>query len=154
MAFRLRKDARLWFKDLQDSKDFTLEFDAFYFCLMAGLAMGRKEDIPTSDTAELTDTFPERYRERSRILVALFLATELKTLGVDMSNKKEVHNQVSQLIQPNSQNHLSDVGMKEFNRYAHGGYMVLREWFDDRPRVLHTFLRGFKERMDEVSSGQ
>jgi hypothetical protein len=38
--------------------------------------------------------------------------------------------------------------MREFSKYAHGGFEVLSEWFDDRPRSLETFLRAFKRKVD------
>jgi hypothetical protein len=42
---------------------------------------------------------------------------------------------------------LSDEGVREFNKYSHGGYEVLLDWFDDRPRALETFLRAFHRKV-------
>jgi len=149
-SFRIREDAREWFSDISNIKDrgFATDFDAFYFCFMAGIATQSKKDASASETAEFIDHFPGRHRARGRLLVALFLNTELRMLGVDMNEKKYVHTAISRLIQPDSQNYLSDEGMKEFNKYAHGGYDVLLEWFDDRPRSLEVFLRMFKKKLD------
>lgn len=36
--------------------------------------------------------------------------------------------------------YLSGEGVREFNKYAHGGHEVLLEWFEYRPRSLETFL--------------
>lgn len=153
MAFRLRKDAKAWFKELYDSKEFNIDFDAFYFCFMAATVVGRKsQDVPTSETNDLVDYFPKPYGDRSRVIVATLLTTELKSLGVDMTNKTEVHKAISELIHPTSPSHLSEVGVKEFNKYAYAGFDVLQEWFDDRPRTLHVFLRSFYEKLSEVSA--
>ena len=69
-----------------------------------------------------------------------------------MAEKKSVHAAISHLVQPEAANHLSDDGVREFNKYAHGGYEVLLEWFDDRPRSLESFLRTFKLKIDAVSN--
>jgi hypothetical protein len=147
--FRIRDDARTWFKDLFDRKEFKIGFDPFYFCFIAGIAAKRKLSLPQDDTPELVDYFPEHYNgTRAQTLVALFLARELEQLGVRMDEKRAVHAAIANLICYGSPNHLSDEGVKEFNRYAHGGFDVLLEWFDDRPRSLETFVRAFKRHID------
>lgn len=147
--FRVRNDAKTWFKDLLE-KSFKLDFDVFYFCFMAGIAAGpeRKQSASLDDTAELVDNFPDKYKPRGKLLVALFLTRELQALGVAMTEKKAVHTVVARLVSPDSPNYLSDEGMREFNKYAHGGYEVLRDWFEDRPRTLDSFLRTFKRNLD------
>jgi len=85
---------------------------------------------------------------RAQTLVALFLTKELEQLGVKMEEKRSVHSAIARLVSPESPSHLSDEGMREFNKYAHGEYDVLSERFDDRPRSLETFLRGFKRTID------
>jgi hypothetical protein len=150
--FRIRKDARRWFRDLRDvEKTFKVDFDAYYFCFMAGVAMRRKRSLPLDDTAELVTNFPDKYnQERGKLMVALFLTRELDYLGVSMGEKKSVHAAIAKLVNPESPNHLSDDGVREFNMYAHAGYEVLLDWFDDRPRTLDTFVRVFKQKLDEA----
>ncbi|MDP2398359.1 MAG: hypothetical protein Q8M53_08405 [Burkholderiales bacterium] len=150
MPFRIREDARKWFKDLRED-GFSTDFDSFYFCFIAGISKSQKRDVPISETGELVDYYPDRYRDRGRLLVSLFLASELRALGVGMTEKKIVHSEISRLVKPDSPSYLSDDGMKEFNKYAFGGFDILIEWFDDRPRNLETFLSGFKSRLDEVA---
>jgi|SRR6185369_10126909 len=151
MPFRLREDARTWFKPLREQRGgFAMDFDSYYFCFIAGIATKQKKEIPQADTAELVDHFPDKYRDRARHMVSLFLARELEILGVSISEKKTVHAQISKLIQPDSTSHLSADGMHEFNRYADGGFEAVATWFEDRPRRLETFLRGFKLKLDET----
>ena len=143
--FRLRKDARDWFKELYNDRSFKIGFDAFYFCFIAGICAKSKEDVTQDKTEELVAYFPEKYSSRGNLLVALFLTRELEEFGVKMDNKEEVHTRVSQLVSSNMPNHLSDDGVREFNKYAHAGFEVLLDWFADKPRTLETFLRGFKK---------
>ncbi|MXW05566.1 MAG: hypothetical protein F4Z81_10915 [Gemmatimonadetes bacterium] len=154
--FRLHRDAQDWFfKDLYSSKSFKIGFDAFYFCFIAGISIDRKEYCPQSETEELVDYFPEKYAGRGNLLISLFLTRELEKLGVTMSDKKEVHSTIAHLVSLDARNHLSTEGVHEFNKYAHAGFEMLREWFnEDRPRSLETFLRTFKLKVDKVLEGR
>jgi hypothetical protein len=148
--FRILKDARPWFKDLYSKEEgLVIDFEVYYFCLMAGLASGKKRsDLTTTETTELVQHFPGRYKERGKIIVSLFLARYLAGLGVTLTDKKTAHNQISKLISPTSPNYLSDDGMKELNKYAAAGYDEIIGWFEDRPRTLESFLRTFALKID------
>lgn len=148
--FRILKESRIWFRDLYTKEGgFLIDFEAYYFCLMAGLASGRKRsDLSTTESSELVAHFPGRYRDRSKVIVSLFLARYLSSLGVDLTDKKTAHNQISKLVSPTSPNLLSDEGMKELNKYAAGGYDEIISWFEDRPRTLESFLRTFAMKLD------
>lgn len=148
--FRLLKDARTWFKSLT-TKDggFGIDFEIYYFCLMAGLASGKKRvELSTTETAELVQHFPGRYKEKGKVIVGLFLARYLSSLGVDLKDKKQAHLQISKLISPTSPNYLSDEGMKELNKYAAGGYDEIIDWFEDSPKTLESFLRTFASKIN------
>ena len=148
--FRILKDAKAWFKDVYSKEEgFTIDFDAYYFCLMAGLGTGQKRlDLSTSDTNELVQHFPGNYKDKSKIIVSVFLARHLSSLGVTLTDKKIAHNEISKLISPNSPNHLSEDGMKEMNKYAAAGYDQIITWFEERPRTLEAFLRVYSIKLE------
>jgi hypothetical protein len=148
MPFRLLKDARPWFKGIE--KELTLDFDMYYFCVMAGLAAGRKRFSQGEEATDLAQDFPGEYRPRGRVIVALLLAKELRALGINFKERTTLHREISKLIDPLSSAHLSSAGMEEMNRYSYGGFDVLTEWFDDRPRHLETFLPQFKKYLTSV----
>jgi len=150
MDFAIRKEARDWFKDIRG--DLDLDFDVFYFCFIAGVASKRKKDVPASETAGLVDYFPGDYKGRGRLLVSLFLSRELQFLGIAMDEKRTVHSAIAKLVDPETPNHLSDDGVREFNKYCHGGYEVLLEWFEYRPQSLETFLRVFSRKINDTLS--
>jgi hypothetical protein len=150
MPFRIPRSALDdFFKSIRSEVD--LEFDLYYFCFIAGIATDTKESIP--DSMDVVDYFPGEYRHRGKLLIALFLSRELKQLGVTMDEKTHVYSEISRLVNPESQNFLSDDGLREFNRYAQGGFIKLKEWFEGRPQSLETFLRRFKIKLDEVLAG-
>lgn len=150
LPFRLSKDAKHWFKLLFDQGGFKIGFDAFYFCFISGVVAKRKQSVTGDETEELVRYFPEPYSSRGRLLVGLFLKSELETLGVAMEEREGVYSVINKLMSPDSPNFLSATGVREFNNYAHGGYEQLNEWFDDRPRSLETFLPKFKAKIDET----
>ena len=146
MPFRLSKDAREWFRDLEDG--FDIDFDIYYLCLMAGLSTGKKESVPTTQAPELVDYFPADYQSKRRVIVALFLSKELEALGISMSERDQVYGQIAKLVDPLTPSGLSDVGMREMNRYSYGGFDVLaNEWFEERPRIMEVFLPIFKKNL-------
>lgn len=147
MPFRLRRDARNWFRDIEP--EFDLDFDMYYLCLIAGLGKCRKEDVVLAETTELLDEFPVLYRSRGRLIVSLFLSRELKELGIKLSERLALHTEIQKLVDPLSASHLTETGMKELNRYSFGGFDVLsQDWFDDRPRSIETFLPRYKRKLD------
>jgi len=148
--FRLRGEARDFFKSIRPQLE--LDFDVYYFCLQAGLAVRRKADEPEHAT-DLVDYFPGDYKRNSRLIVALFLSRELHELGVSMTERTSVHKAIRGFIDPLSPSHLSDAGTKQLNRYAYGGYDVLNEWFDERPRHLETFLPLYHNKLEQAFAG-
>ena len=149
MPFRLREDARKWFSDIRPK--FELDFDTYYFCLMAGLATSRKEAISAGETTDLVDNLPGRYRSRKGVIISLFLSKELEIMGVSMSEKSQVRAEIARLIDPQEPSGLSTTGMNEINCYSYGGYDVLaNEWFDDRPRTIEVFLPMYKIKLDQA----
>jgi len=144
MPFRLRRDTRKWFQDI--SKDFELDFDMYYLCLVAGLAAGgRRSEVKASDTTELVDTFPGSYREKGRTIIALFLATEIERVGISKDDREAVHKQIRDLVDPRTPSQLSEIGMRQMNQVSYGGFDALTEEFDDRPRSLESFLVNFQK---------
>jgi hypothetical protein len=143
MPFRLRRDARKWFQDI--SSEFEVDFDMYYLCLIAGLSHGgRRTEIKTQDTTELVDSFPGSYKEKSRVIIALFLATEIERMGISENDREAVHKQIRDLVDPRTPSQLSEAGMKLMNQVSYGGFDVLTEEYDDRPRSLESFLVSFE----------
>ena len=68
--------------------------------------------------------------------------------------REAVHRSIAKLVRHDAANHLTADGVGEFNQYAHGGFDVLLDWFNDRPRSLETFERQFKRKLDaQLASG-
>jgi hypothetical protein len=150
MSFRIKNEAKDWFKHIKDNMEFA--FDYYYLCLMVGLASKQKkdQDIPESDTAELTQDFPGDYRLRGRLIIALFIKTDLELMGINLAEKVALNEYFHKLVDPHSSSGLSNEGERLINRYANRGFEILTEWFDDKPRNLEIFLPMYKRKLDSV----
>lgn len=148
--FRLpREKTDSFFVDIKNS--FSLDFDVYYFCLIAGLAKGRKETLPISETKDLINRFPQEYRSESRIIISLFLKKELEKMGVNLEDRKQVHDTIRKYVDYNTPSNLSEEAQREINRYVNGGIEVLKEYFGDRPRTIEAFLIRFSKMIDEIN---
>lgn len=151
MPFKLRREAKDWFKDLE--KDLDRDWDMYYFCLLAGLAVEKKADGTNDEqTLNMYDRFPTEYKDKSDLLLGLFTSVELKATGIDENNKKQTHEAISSLIEPRSLTGLSPNGLNLMNRYADFGFDILRDWFEERPRTLEAFLPKFKNKIENASN--
>jgi hypothetical protein len=153
MGFRLRKDARNWFKGLDAVTNSGAKyFEYYYFCLCAGLISGNKSETTTTDSDLIVNHYPGEYRQRGRILNAWLISKELESLGIDVSERTGVHEAIHQLVDPLSPTNLSDHGMQQMNRYAAGGFEVLSENILEPPRVASRFLIEFQQLIHEVET--
>src|SRR5262245_33582842 len=86
------------------------------------------------ETQELPDYFPGEYASRGRVIVALFLRRELDRRGIDLTERKALHKQISELVNFSMGSGLSEEGMRQMNAYAHGGFEKLAELFGEENR--------------------
>ena len=85
----------------------------------------------------------ERTKKNDRVL-----SKELALLGVEMTERRAVHDSIAKLVDPLSPSHLSDEGLRELNRFSYGGFEVLsQKWFEDRPREVESFLPFFSRNL-------
>lgn len=143
--FRLRKDARAWFRGLESSMDSgaTL-FEFYYFCVAIGLTYLKKADVTNDESDELVNYFPGEFKVRGRLLTGWLIATELENMGISLTERTQVHQLISTLVDPQSPSFLNDTGVKAMNRYASGGFEILTENVSEPPRDLTAFLRQFR----------
>ena len=145
MGFELRQDANRWFKAFdKDIKQKTIIlFDLYYFCLIPGfIAKHRNIEIHSNDVDEIFRDFPGVFRSQGELLVGLLINTELSRMGIDLQERQSVYSTISELV-ITSPPYLSNEGIKRMNQYAHGGFDILCENMDERPRSLETFIRKY-----------
>lgn len=141
--FRMRNDARTWFKQIADFEHFKTDFDQYYLCLMAGFASGRSNE--TGTTTEMVENFVEDYKDASRFLIGLLVMAELKKAGIEIFERDSVRDMFKRLVDPHSPNQLTDEGMRRMNAYASGGHDYLSEQRETKPYSGEEFLRDYAQ---------
>ena len=154
MPFYLRSDAHDWFSNLKSAtkpgRGFTLDFDMYYVCLIAGIANGKRSKLPEDVRMELSD-FPGEYRQNGKLIVAMFLARECKVRGVRLDDRKRLHDTIRDLVSPDSSPWLSPAGMRLMNEYAAGGLEVLMDISKgQKPQHLEAFLPKYLDQVDAL----
>ncbi|MBW4692624.1 MAG: hypothetical protein KME27_12750 [Lyngbya sp. HA4199-MV5] len=143
--FRMRQDAENWFSNIRDQKPIKTKFDLYYFCLMVGLATGRRSE-PTkrgSEVTDFTDNFVSDYKPYQRLIIGLLIRAELSRSGISVTEKDEVRKLFVDLVNPQNPTNLTDAGMDRLNEYSSGGYDYLAEKLDSRPYHVEEFLRTY-----------
>lgn len=148
--FRMRNDARTWFKQIADFEHFKTDFDQYYLCLMAGFSSGRSNE--SGATTEMVENFVEDYKEASRFLIGLLVMAELKTAGIGILERDSVRDMFKRLVDPHSPNQLTDEGMRRMNAYASGGYDYLSERRETKPYSGDEFLRDYAQLINEAAT--
>lgn len=154
-SFYLPETAKPWFKHIQGNKEsgFHLDFDIYYYCLVAGLTKRKKNaTLPKKEMVEVIRYFPPEYVANKYFIIALFLKTELDILGIQLNEKKALDKELSRLLKPNSATDLSDEGMTELNNYAFGGFRELQNYFPEPPRTLDGFLVEFYQFLNKTNN--
>ena len=146
MGFRLREDAERWFSEIKDKAPFKSKWDMYYFCLMAGLATGRRNEPGSAGRSapEFISYFIDDYKAAQRLITGLLIVSELKRHGIDVSEKTEIQKLIKRIVDPHqSQTGLTDEGESLLNAYASGGYEYLAENRDAKPYSAEEFLRDY-----------
>ena len=142
--FKLRTDANKFFGELLKKKSggFSIQFDAYYLCLLAGIKTGRQErDLASSQTTDMVKDFPGPYRARQYLILATVVEHHLRRQGVNFSDKKVVTKQIAQITDAQDSTRLNGEGFRVFNTYASGGFDVIKdEWLAAPPKTLGAML--------------
>ena len=150
-SFRMRQDAENWFSNIKDQKPIQTKFDRYYFCLMLGLAKGRKSSpVNSSDATDFVDYFVNDYKDSQRLIIGLLIRAELSRLGINVTEKDAVRKLFIDLVNPSSPNHLTDLGMDRLNEYSSGGYDYLAEKLDSKPHHVEEFLRTYAKLLKQA----
>ena len=146
MTFRLSKDNRKYFSGI--SKQFRVDLDMYYLCLMMGIAANHKSDV-TGTGGDLINYWPDKYNDYANFIIGILLFVEAKNVGIDISNKDTTTNHLNNFLDPNERSKLSLAkGFKEANRYANGGMEILVQKIPP-PQLLGEFLVKYQSVLKE-----
>jgi len=150
--FRIRGDVEDWFSQIAKQKPINTKFDLYYFCLMLGLAT-RRESEPNQmcpSCTDFVDNFVSDYRNSQRLIIGLLIRAELSYWKINITEKEAVRKKFGELVDPQSQTHLTNEGMDRLNQYSSGGFDYLTEQLDSKPYDVEEFLRSYAKLLREA----
>ncbi|MDY6804954.1 MAG: hypothetical protein SXA11_14260 [Cyanobacteriota bacterium] len=150
MSFKMRRDAENWFSNIKDQKPIQTKFDLYYFCLMLGLAKGRKSNPTRSEVTDFVDYFVSDYKKSQRLIIGLLIGAELSRLGIEATEKNDVRQLFNKLVDPTTPTNLTDAGMDALNQYSSGGYDYLAAELNSKPHYVEEFLRSYDKLLKET----
>lgn len=123
------KDAKQYFQFINEKASgdnkFKLAFDYYYLCLMVGLKNQRLGNKDKVSPDYFIDYFPGTYSNISEIVIGLLISTELNRRAIDANNRDNLEQLILELIDHNSPNRLSAIGIEYLNCYAAGGLEII-----------------------------
>ena len=149
MKFSIPYESKNWFSEARTKDILDIEFDILYLCLVVGLAKRKRRTLDDIDLHEITDKFPARYQPQEKIIISLFLATELSARGITMTEKRMVHDEIAKLVSTVPP-YLSPEGMRRFHEYVVAGFETIIEEFDAKPTTPETLLRKYLDILDKA----
>lgn len=131
MAFKLPKDAKFYFKQIDNQNEehakFKTLFDKYYFCLMLGLhrrELGCEEEISKE---VFVSNFIEEYKDKANLIIGLLIDAELERKGIRLEERNSVQKVILDLIDENAITKLNSDAIEQLNKYAAGGMSIIRE---------------------------
>ncbi len=143
MSFRLSQTARDYFRRIDDNSTtgkFETLWDKYYLCLVSGL-VHRRLGQETGTDAEFITSFIAQYFDQRFEIIAAFVAAEMARKDIPVE-EKEIRRLMVDLLNPNSPTYLTDEGHRLMNRYAEGGFEVIRDAIPD-PFEFDLFMKEF-----------
>ncbi len=152
MSFRLSQEARAYFKPIDDrssSGSFRSIWDKYYLCLMVGLQKSRLGK-DTAQEQEFIGYFIDDYRDQRFEIVALFITAEINRRGLP-SEEHAIRKLMLELLDPGSPTGLTEEGHRLLNKYAEGGFEIIREEIPD-PSEFDMFIKKYYDAFVKATS--
>lgn len=143
MSFKMRAEVDEWFAKVVHVKGATApKFDAYYFCLMMGFAVGRAEEPTTA--SEFVDYFVNDYSPAQSTIIGMLIAAEAKLVGVDLGDRVAIRGLLLNYVSPKAPAALTSAGFDRLNSYANGGFNeIVSRYPDVRPWSAADFLQWY-----------
>lgn len=150
MGFRLSDEAREYFRSIDQHSStgkFNTTWDQYYLCFMAGVIERRLGEPPEADP--FIEKFTVDYRDQRYELLASLVSAEIDRKGLPWEDKDGIRDLMMHLLDSSTPTNLSDDGLEMMNRYAEGGFSLIRERIP-KPRDLDEFLVAYTTNFSSI----
>jgi len=129
MGFVLSDEAREYFRELEKYSSMgglDSVWDQYYLCLMVGLE-NRKLSSEEPSGEEFIDKFIDDYYEQRYEILGSLITAEIERKGIPWGEKERIRKEMLTLLDSSTSHNLTETGQEMMNRYAQGGFQILRE---------------------------
>lgn len=145
--FKMSPEVKALFRPLKALGIISIDFDAYYYCSILGMARLKKYDA--KNEPEFYRNVPDNYSKDGKYkeLILTMINAEVKYTGSDISNRDDIKNICNLLLDSTSTTNLTNNGADVLNSYCMGGYreLIRNNINMSEPRIF------FKEYYDLVN---
>ena len=158
MSFRLPKDGEVYVPSklsrmTRGEKLIVREFDIYYAGAMLGLCARERtseEAYLAATGRELTRSYPREREEQRDTIAGMLIEAELARQDIEPGNAAVILGIVGDCLSYGSSTRLTQFGHQLLDRYAAGGFRLLRERYPSPFTYEEDFLSGYLALLNEV----
>lgn len=128
-------------------------FDAYWACLCVGL-LAREQAGPEMLEREgrFLAAYPEDYEPFGEYIAGLLVEAELSAMHTENFTEPELERAIADLLKVSAPTRLSPKGLGLLNRYAAGGFQIIKDQMRPRPTDIPNFLIRYQSVLDQVAA--
>lgn len=153
--FRLEDDANAYFEKIpKPSKyhaGFAIKLQKYWLCALLGLASNENRD--PIDTGDVVDSFPTPLREHAHLIRALAFWRYASERGVGVDNPDDIMDAIRCFFDDDAGSRMSG-GVAELDKFAAGGFDIIRNRWPSPPQDLDTFLLGYVQALEDAKDSK
>lgn len=127
-------------------------FDAYWACLCVGLLAREQAGPDKLEKDRFLVAYPDDYEPYGEYIAGLLVEAELSAVHTENYTEPELERAIANLLKVSAPTRLSPKGLGLLNRYAAGGYQIIREKMRPRPTDIPNFLIRYQSVLDQVGS--
>ncbi len=125
-------------------------FDAYWACLCIGLLAREHAPPEEVDTERFLAAYPEDYEPYGEYIAGLLVEAELAAMHTEAFTEAELEHAIADLLKVSAPTRLSPKGLGLLNRYAAGGFQIIKDKMRPRPTDVPNFLMRYQSVLDQV----
>lgn len=125
-------------------------FDAYWACLCVGLLAREQASSDKLEKDRFLVAYPEDYEPYGEYVAGLLVEAELAALHTENYTESELERAISDLLKVSAPTRLSPKGLGLLNRYAAGGFEIIKDKMRPRPTDVPNFLLRYQSVLDQL----
>lgn len=127
-------------------------FDAYWACLCVGLLAREQAGPDELERDRFLVAYPEDYEPFGEYIAGLLVEAELAAMHTENFSEPELEHAIADLLKVSAPTRLSPKGLGLLNRYAAGGFQIIRDQMRPRPTDIPNFLIRYQSVLDQVAT--